>query len=176
VPSRRSARLLTGLIVAALALIAGVVGSGASPQADVVRTAAAAPAPIALPDTIAFPVRYDGLGAEGVDLVWRGVVRGPVPAQVTIRVEYAGPPEDHGMPVWPVNAWLFFATDSLRGSFAAELSGSLDWRAGQMRVTGLVSDGARRGWPVEQRMRVRRPELSGEAQVTFLSPLASAAR
>ena len=128
------------------------------------------PAPagaVALPDTLAFEVRYAGLGAEGVDMVWRAQASGPVAGLVTIRMEYAGDPADRRMPTWPVNVSLFFSADDFRGSFAAELSGTMSWRTGEMRAAGLVSDGARRDTAVEQRMRVTRPGLDGTATVVF---------
>jgi len=133
------------------------------------------PAPagaVALPDTLAFEVRYGGIGAEGVDMVWRGQTGGVVAGQVTIRMQYAGDPADRGMPTWPVNVWLFFSADDFRGSFAAELSGTMSWRTGEMRVAGLVSDGARRDTAVEQRMRVMRPGLNGTASVVFYPRIA----
>jgi hypothetical protein len=109
-----------------------------------------------------------------VDLVWRGLVRGGGGAagQVIVRMEYAGPPAERRMPIWPVNAWLFFSADDYRSSFAAELSGSMNWRTGDMRVTGLVSDGVRIGTPMEQRMRVEQPGLAGRVMVRFFSRLA----
>lgn len=168
--ARLTTRVRAGLALAGLAgsaALLGLPGRGA-----VVRPVAAAPAPVELPDTLGFDLRYAGVGAEGVDLVWRGAADGPVAARVTLRMEYAGPPGDRDMPLWPVNAWLFFAADDPRGSFAAELSGSMSWRTGELRVTGIVSDGVRAGMPVEQRMRVSRPGLSGRAQVVFLSRLA----
>ena len=126
----------------------------------------------AMPDTLAFDVEYGGIGAEGVDLIWRGIATGPVPAQVTIRMEYAGAPEERGMPVWPVNAWLFYCADDYRHGFAAELSGSMNWRSGEMHVTGLVSNGAKLDVPLEQRMRLRRPGLAGRATLVFLPRVA----
>ena len=92
---------------------------------------------------------------------------------VTIRVEYAGSPSDRHMPVWPVNAWLFFSATDLSSSFAAELSGSMNWGSGEMRVTGLVSDGIRQDTAVEQRIRLRRPGFAGLATVRFLPRLAT---
>ena len=171
-----SPRLRTAMAFAALAVAAGVVGLGGPAPDAVVRPAAAAPVPAVLPDSLAFQVGYVGVGAEGVDLVWRGVASGPLPAQVTIRMEYAGPAGDRDQPVWPVNAWLFYSADDLRSSFAAELSGSMSWLTGEMRVTGLVSDGTRIGLPLEQRMRLRRPELTGRVQVVFLSHVATGGR
>jgi hypothetical protein len=131
------------------------------------------PAPaesVALPDTLAFAVHYGG--AEGLAMVWRAQAAGPVAGQVTIRMEYAGDPADRRMPIWPVNVWLFFSADDLRGSFAAELSGTMSWRTGEMRVAGLVSDGARRDAAVEQRMRVMRPGLNGTGTVVFYPRIA----
>jgi hypothetical protein len=45
----------------------------------------------------------------------------------------------------------------------------MNWTTGEMRVTGLVSDGARTDTPVEHRMRVAQPSLSGHAAVYFYS-------
>lgn len=127
---------------------------------------------VALPDTLAFEVRYGGFGAEGMDMVWRVQAAGPVAGLVTIRMEYAGDPADRRMPIWPVNVWLFFSADDLGRSFAAELSGTMSWLTGEMRVAGLVSDGARRDTAIEQRMRVVRPGLNGSATVVFYPRLA----
>lgn len=126
----------------------------------------------ALPDTLAFEVRYGGIGADSADLVWRARAGGPAAGLVTIRMEYAGDPADRRMPIWPVNVWLFFSADDFRGSFAAELSGTMSWRTGEMRVAGLVSDGGRRDTAIEQRMRVARPGLNGSATVVFYRRLA----
>jgi hypothetical protein len=136
---------------------------------------AQAPAPaesVTLPDTLAFDVRYGGMGAEGVGMVWRARAAGPVGGQVTIRMEYAGDPADRRMPIWPVNVWLLFSADDSRDSFAAELSGTMNWRTGEMRVAGLVSDGAQRDTGVEQRMRVVPPGLDGSAAVVFYPRIA----
>ena len=171
-----SIRLRLATAFAALAVAAGIAGLGGPAPDAVIRPAAAAPVPVQLPDSLRFEVGYQGIGAEGVDLVWRGVADGPIPAQVTVRMEYAGPAGDRDKPVWPVNAWLFYSADDLRSSFAAELSGSMNWLTGEMRVTGLVSDGARIGLPLEQRMHLRRPELNGRAEVVFLSHVALGGR
>ena len=122
---------------------------------------------VALPDTLAFEVRYAGTGVEGGGMEWRARTGGPVAGLVTIRMDYAGDPADRRMPIWPVNVRLFFVADDSRSSFAAELSGTMSWRTGDMRVAGLVSDGARRDTALEQRMRARRPGLDGTAVVVF---------
>ena len=166
--SRRITLLLLGggltISVAALAMPDG----RATPH----TTAIAAPALAGLPDTIAFAVQYAGIGAEGIDLVWRGQAAGAVPARVTIRMEYSGGAEDRALPVWPVNVWLFYSADDYRSSFAAELGGSMNWRTGELRVSGLVSDGLRRNVPLEQRVQLHRPELAGAVTLVFLPRVA----
>jgi len=166
--SRRITLLLLGagltLSVAALATDDG--------RATSHSTAIASPAPARLPDTLAFEVEYAGVGAEGIDLVWRGQAAGSVPGRVTIRMEYAGGTEDHAMPVWPVNVWLFYSADDYRSSFAAELSGSMNWRTGELRVSGLVSDGSRMNVPLEQRVQLHRPGLAGAVTLVFLPRVA----
>jgi hypothetical protein len=164
--ARRAAALL---IILGAASGTAAIKSGANEPVAAAATKAAA----VLPESLAFDVEYAGIGAEGVDQIWRGTVDGPVPGIVTIRVEYAGAPADRRMPVWPVNAWLLFSADDLRSSFAAELSGSLNWTSGELRVTGLVSDGIRRDSPVEQRVRLLRPGFAGTATVRFLPRLAA---
>lgn len=165
--SRRITLLLLGagltLSVAALATDDGRASSHAT---------IASPAPARLPDTLAFEVEYAGVGAEGIDLVWRGEAAGSVPGRVTIRMEYAGGTGDHAMPVWPVNVWLFYSADDYLSSFAAELSGSMNWRSGELRVSGLVSDGSRINAPLEQRLQLHRPGLAGAVTLVFLPRVA----
>jgi hypothetical protein len=158
------------LALSSAILVAIVALRTETPAPSVTASPVASPSasPQALPDSIGFELEYAGLGAEGVDLVWRGRVAGPVPGLVTIRMEYAGGNDDRRMPIWPVNAWLLFSADDYRSSFCAELSGSMNWHSRVMRVTGLVSDGAARGVPIEQRVYLRRSGLGGTATVHFL--------
>jgi hypothetical protein len=159
--------LLTAGALAILVMVAlGSIGAR-QPGAAVIP-----PPPVELPDTLSFPVGYAGMGAEGVDMIWRGRLSSPAAGLVTIRMEYAGAAVDRRMPIWPVSVWLFFSADDYRSSFAAELSGSMNWNTGEMRVTGLVSDGNRIDSPLEQRMRIRQPELAGTTTVLFLSRVA----
>jgi hypothetical protein len=169
--ARRFTSRRTGLSIAAVLAILGMAAM-ASLGARPPQPGLSPPVELALPDTLSFLVAYAGTGAEGADMIWRGRISAPAAGQVTVRIAYAGAAADRGMPVWPVNAWLFFSADDYRTSFAAELSGSMNWRTGDMRVTGLVSDGHQRDSPVEQRMRVRRPELAGIGTVIFLSRIA----
>lgn len=133
---------------------------------------AAVPRISEMPDSFGFALRYAGIGAEGVDLIWRGRVAGGVPGQVTLRMEYAGTAHGRGHLIWPVKAWLFFSADDYRNSFAAELSGRVNWSSGEMRVTGLVSDGIRLDTPVEHVLQLGPSGIEGQASVKFFPRLA----
>ena len=148
---RRTGLRRTTLVFVCALMGLTLIGLRTVSRAAVPVAAAPAPMPIRLPDTLAFAVRYTGIGAEGVDMVWRGEVEGEVSGQVTIRMEYAGAEAGRRLQVWPVNVWVFFSADDLRNSFAAELSGRMHWGTGEMRVTGLVSDGVKMDTPIEQR-------------------------
>ena len=164
-------RLVLLAVIAAASVGAAALGRAMVREAPAVGTTSRAMT-VELPDTLAFDVEYGGMGAEGVDLIWRGIAAGPVPGMVTIRIEYAGAAEERAMPVWPVNVWLFYCADDYRRSFAAELSGSMNWRTGEMHVTGLVSAGRSLDVPLDQRVRLRRPGLAGRATLVFLPRVA----
>jgi hypothetical protein len=112
---------------------------------------------------------YAGIGSEGVDLIWRGTTTAPLPGQAIVRMAYAGASEDRGMPVWPVTASLFFSADDYRSSFIAELSGTMDWKRGEMLVAGLVTDGAAADTRVEQVLQLRDAKWNGSLRLRFLS-------
>ena len=161
-PLARSTTRRLALLALLLGATAGAAGLSAGREA--VRAGAAG----ALGDTLAFDVEYAGIGAEGVDLIWRGRATGAPAAEVTVRLEYAGGADDRWMPVWPVNVRLLYAADDFVHSFAAELSGSMNWRTGMLEASGIVSDGVRRNLPVEHRLRLHRPGLAASATVVFL--------
>lgn len=151
----RPARLLSG--AAGLALVVSLLGPG---------DPAARASPPTSPDSLTWNVRSSGSRA-GADLVWRGTAS-PGAGSVTIRVEYAGTADRHGLAVWPVQVWVFVAAADEADSFSAELSGGLDWRTGVMLVSGLVTDGPRAGAPVEQTLRLQGPQLAGTLTLRFV--------
>lgn len=127
------------------------------------------------PDSVVLPMSYGGVGAEGVDLIWRGTSSAGLAGQVTVRMAYAGAAEDRGMPVWPVNALLFFSADEYRSSFIAELSGTMDWREGRMIAAGVITDGAGADSRLEQVLQLDR-KWNGSLTLRFRSnPPASVA-
>jgi hypothetical protein len=138
-----------------------------APERELDSTHSGAPLSRALPDSLVVPMSYGGIGAEGVDLIWRGTTLAPLAGQATVRMAYAGAPADRAMPIWPVTALLFFSADDYRSSFIAELSGTMDWQNGEMRVTGVVTDGAAVHARLEQVLRLESPGRSGRLTLHF---------
>jgi len=162
-PVPRPDRLLAGaagLALAAYLLVPGV---------PVGRSAALIPR-----DSLNWEVSSTGSRA-GADLVWRGTDDSGK-GRVTVRVEYAGLAERRTLAVWPVTVWLFVAAPDERDSFAAELSGGLDWSTGEMRTAGLVMDGPRAGAGVEQTLRVYGPRLAGRLTLRFIHGAGASSR
>jgi hypothetical protein len=164
---RLPARSAASLKALMLAICLAGVGAGLALRPVPGGPAHAGAVSAVRPDTVTFDVRYSGPGPEGTDMLWRARAARPLPGQATIRMEYAGDPADRGMPIWPVSAWVTFVADDPRNSFAAELSGSVNWRSGVVRVAGLVSAGDGRDTPVDHRMRIAWPGLHGTATLVF---------
>jgi hypothetical protein len=166
--TRRST--IAGIGTAALLSMVGLQPApGSNPEAAVVRSRDR------FPDSLVLPMSYGGVGAEGVDLIWRGTSSAGIGGQVTVRMAYAGTLEDRGMPVWPVTALLFFSADEYRSSFIAELSGTMDWEERRMIAAGVITDGAGADTRLEQVLQLDR-KWSGSLTLRFQSnPPASVA-
>jgi hypothetical protein len=144
--------------VVTCALVALPVGAAAiTAQA---RTAGATSA-IRNQAALRYAVRFEGVGAEGVDDIWRGRLGGGTSGEITLRVEYRGAPMGVAEPKWPVRVMAFVAADDPSKSFLAESDGTLDWTAGAMQLEGRVSAGWMKGASVEQTLRLDRAQLDG---------------
>jgi len=137
----------------------------ATPTAPIVAThppGAASIGPAALgAATLRYTIRFEGVGAEGVDNIWRGPLGDDMPGEITLRVEYRGAPMDVARPVWRVRVMTFVAADDPTKSLLAESQGVLDWDTGSMQLTGYVSEGWMKGASVEQTLRLDRTHFDG---------------
>ena len=110
---------------------------------------------------LGYSVDFEGVGAEGIDNIWRGPLGAATPGEITLRVEYRGAPMDVARPVWPVRVMTFVAADDPTKSLLAETDGTLDWHKGIMQLAGRVSEGWMKGANVEQTLRLDRTQLDG---------------
>ena len=145
--------------------IIGLVGLAASAatyaenvSAERARLTVAAPERLELE----FLLDFEGVGAEGIDDIWRGQLAGPVGGEVIIRLELLAPASESARPSWPVHAIVFVAADDAARSFVAELDGTIDWKSGAMRLSGVVTDGWMAGSPIAETARINPAQLDGD--------------
>jgi hypothetical protein len=111
---------------------------------------------------LGFSLHFDGVGAEGIDDIWRGQLAGPTGGEVMIRLALLAPVSESARPSWPVHAIVFVAADDAARSFVAELDGTIDWRSGAMRLSGVVTDGWMAGSPIGETAQINPAELDGD--------------
>ena len=159
------------LIALPVTLAAAVLGMRAHPAPP--AGAAAAPGRRA---ELRYAVQFEGVGAEGIDNIWRGPLGGATRGEITLRVEYRGAPADVARPVWPVRVMAFVAADDPTKSFLAETDGTLDWDTGAMQLIGRVSEGWMKGARVEQTLRLDRTRFDGAGALRLDLDLVTASR
>ena len=149
----------------ATAGIISLVGLAAPAATHAEPAAAIQPAhsTVAVPDRLelGFSLDFEGVGAEGIDNIWRGQLAGPLRGEVMIRLELRAPASESARPVWPVHALIFVAADDAARSFVAELDGTMDWRSGAMCMSGVVTDGWMAGSPIGETGHIDPAQLDG---------------
>ena len=154
--TRRWPKLARGLAACALFALP------TTPMApDAAARPTKAPASSVEQPQLAYTVAFDGVGAEGIDDIWRGPLGGATRGEITLRVEYRGGPMEVARPAWPVRVLTFVAADDPTRSLLAETSGTLDWDSGIMQLAGLVTEGWMKGARVEQTLRLDRTRFDG---------------
>jgi len=111
---------------------------------------------------LGFSVGFEGVGAEGIDEIWRGHLAGPLAGEVMIRLELLTPASESARPWWPVHAIVFVAADDAARSFVADLDGTIDWKSGAMRLSGIVTDGWMAGSPIGGTAQINPAQLDGD--------------
>jgi len=93
----------------------------------------------------AYVAGYTGLDAAGRDMVWRGAVAGGAVGELVVRLAPEGRVVDTARPEWPVEGIIFVSGEDPRRAFAAEVRGTIDWKARRLELSGEVTDGHMRG-------------------------------
>ncbi len=121
---------------------------------------AAAPQPM-----LTFQSVFAGVAADRQHCTWEGVVDGAVRGRLTIALRQVEEPAAAANPVWHVASRWTVSDDGAARSFAANLEGMVDWKAGTMRLAGAVTDGWLRGSWVELDGRVVNGDLVGSLSI-----------
>jgi hypothetical protein len=121
---------------------------------------------------------FTGADAAGRDMVWRGAVAGAAVGELVVRLAPEGRVVDTARPKWPVEGIIFVSGEDPRRAFAAEVRGTIDWKARRLELSGEVTDGYMRGMRLTQTAELVDTELiahnlSGEMR---FAPATHAAR
>jgi hypothetical protein len=109
---------------------------------------------------------FSGVAADGERCVWQGRVDGPVTGRVTIALRQVEEPAAAANPVWHVASRWTVSDDGAARSFAANLEGMIDWRAGTMRLAGPITEGWSRGSWAEVTGRFVQGVVTGSVTVS----------
>jgi hypothetical protein len=120
-----------------------------------------------------FSAKFEGVGAEGIDDIWKGDLAGATKGEVTIRLEHLGSEMDRAKTVWPVRAMVFVSADDASKSMITEANGTLDWRTGALSLKGTVTDGYRKGSAIEENVTIDARTLEGSGTLRVQSELAA---
>jgi hypothetical protein len=121
----------------------------------------------------AYVAGFTGLDAARRDLIWRGAVAGAAVGELTLRLAHEGRVVDTARPEWPVEGIIFVSGEDPRRAFAAEVRGTIDWKARRLELSGEVTDGYMRGMRLTQTAELIAHNLSGEMR---FAPATHAAR
>jgi len=119
------------------------------------------------PANVAFTVHFDGIGAEGIDDLWRGSLGHPDAGMITIRVEHLSGALHKPMTPGPIRAEVFVSHENLAKSLGADVTGSID-STGLLRLTGTVDIGRTAGTPIAVIAELDPQRLDGHGLIRFL--------
>jgi hypothetical protein len=116
--------------------------------------------------------RFEGVDANGRDLVWRGEIADAAAgdsAELRLVLAPRVSPADAARPTpWPVDGVLFVSGAPER-SFAADVAGTVDWRAHRADLQGVVSVGPRKGERVTYTASVDDFDLRGDLHAAVIT-------
>lgn len=137
-PHRR--RVVTACILTALAVSAATAqAQRTSPQRALLDRIPAATYRGDL--TSMYVAGFTGADAAGRDMVWRGAVAGAAVGELVVRLAPEGRVADDARPEWPVEGIIFVSGEDPRRAFAAEVRGTIDWKARRLDLSGEITDG-----------------------------------
>jgi hypothetical protein len=116
-------------------------------------------------ETVRLPFAATFDGVSNASSVWDGQLRGQPGGRVRLTLRQVESPLAAAKPVWHVQArWTLQAEPATR-SFAAELEGMVDWKAGATRLGGVVTSGWMKGAWIQQIARIEDGDLVGVLEV-----------
>lgn len=133
-----------------------------------VLVALAMPTPARLPRPVtqlSFRGALSGVGA-GERSVWQGRVEGSVAGRVVIALRQVEDAKEAANPVWHVASRWTVLDDAGTRSFAGDLEGMIDWKAGTVRLGGPITEGWAAGSWAEVSGRLVDGDLAGSVTIS----------
>jgi hypothetical protein len=158
-PPRRHSLALRALAALLLPAALAVAAFRAIDDAGARVAPADSPPPAALAAGT-FHASFHGVAADGRDLVWLGPAEGDAPGEMRILLADRGEAIESNRAVWEVEG-VVFVSGAPGESLAADVVGTVDWRAGALSLHGVVTVGRLRGAAFEAAGDVEDLELRG---------------
>jgi len=146
------------------ALAALLVTSYAAPQRTTHRSACAAGANAV---TLAFVGQFEGVSeADHNSNLWSGQVSGSMNGALVVTLEPLGSLMETANPIWQVKTrWRVPAAGPGGSSLVAELYGTVNWKTGRMRLSGVVTEGCLKGYEAVVDGRFADLDAAGTLQI-----------
>lgn len=120
----------------------------------------------ATPARLSFRSVFAGVASDGEHCVWEGSVEGAASGSLTLALRQVEDPLSAANPVWHVNSrWSVRDTRGVR-SFTADLEGMIDWKARDVRLAGVITNGWAKGAWVEVTGRLTAGDLAGAVTIS----------
>ena len=103
------------------------------------------------PHRLRFRSAFAGVSPDGANCVWQGSVDGATRGALTFELRQVEDPSQAANPVWHVATHWSVEDPSNARSFDAQLEGMVDWRTGDFRLSGEITEGWMKGaWVQEE--------------------------
>ena len=126
--------------------------------------ASAGPIAKRAPLQLSFETRFAGVDAQQCS-IWEGRLSGPDGGQLRIALRQVEPADAAANPVWHVRTHWEVGPGADAQAFAADLEGTVDWKAGTAHLSGVVTSGWEKGNWMEAEMRFVEGDAQGTLQV-----------
>lgn len=119
-----------------------------------------------------FASEFAGVSSEDYQSnLWTGRVTGPVSGALRMTLAPLGPLTETANPVWKVRTqWTVLPASLGAGPLVAELYGTVNWKTGFLRLSGVVGEGCLKG--AEAVVHGRFADLDGSGTLEILPAVA----
>ena len=98
--------------------------------------------------TLGFTGQFAGVSQEDhMSNLWSGRVSGSINSGLVVMLEPLGSLMETANPIWRVKTrWIVQGAAPGESRLAAELYGTVNWKTGRMRLSGVVTEGCLQGY------------------------------